>query len=277
MRLPFLRPAAAALLCGLAGPGAAQTVPPEVIELRLMEGWRRDDGAQVTAIVIRLEPGWHTYWRVPGAAGFPPRFDWTASGNLAAVGYEWPRPILFDTYGAPTLGFKETLVLPVVLTPRDPDAPIDASVDVAFGVCNDICIPAEARLVARLDADAAAPEGRGTIERALAARPTEAGAAGVTGARCALGVDAAGPMVTAEITFAEPPAPGLTTVIEADARPDLWIGTAATETDGRRVRATARLEAAKPGAIALDRQGLRLTLLDARRAIDIRGCPGPGG
>ena len=26
-------------------------------------------------IEIRLKPGWHTYWRYPGDAGVPPRFD----------------------------------------------------------------------------------------------------------------------------------------------------------------------------------------------------------
>ncbi len=94
----------------------------------------------------------------------------------------------------------------------------------------------------------------------------------MTAARCAVSLDATGPTVTAEVTFAAPPGPGLTTVIEAAARPDLWIGPAETETDGRSVRATARVESLGDGGLALDRRGLRLTLLDARRAIDIRGC-----
>ena len=131
--------------CSAAWPASARRNPAtaaESTELRLIEGWRREDGAQVAAIVIRLEPGWHTYWRVPGAGAS--RRDSTGPGRAtsASVAYEWPRPVMFDTYGAPTLGFKENLVLPVVLTPLDPDAPVDVTVDLAFGVCNDICIPA---------------------------------------------------------------------------------------------------------------------------------------
>ncbi len=288
-RLASLRLALAALLCGLAGGAAAQSaapssmrsaappapLPPHVAELRLIEGWRRDDGAQVAAIVIRLDPGWHTYWRVPGDSGFPPDFDWSDSHNLASVAYEWPRPAIFDSFGERTFGFKQALVLPVVLTPRDPAAPLDAAVDLAFGVCNDICIRAEARLTGRFDPAAPRPEGGGVIQRALDARPVDAGAAGVTAARCSLGVDAAGPTVTAEVTFATPPAPGLTTVIEAESRPDLWIGKTATETAGRRLRATARLDSAA-GGVAIDRRDLRVTLVGAGRAIDIRGCAGPG-
>ncbi|MBA3326147.1 MAG: hypothetical protein H0T41_13060, partial [Rhodobacteraceae bacterium] len=160
-----------ALLALFAGPAAAQTtpLPAAVTGIDLIEGWRRADGARVAAIAIRLAPGWHTYWRAPGLTGIPPRFDWSASENLAAVAYEWPRPIVFDSFGSPTIGYKDALVLPVILTPSAPDAPLEASVEVFFGVCSDICIPAEARLTARLE-PTAAPEGRAEIERALAAR-----------------------------------------------------------------------------------------------------------
>ena len=160
----------------------------------------------------------------------------------------------------------------MVLTPRDAGAPVEASVDVLFGVCNDVCIPAQARLTAHLDATApAAPENRAEIERALASRPVDLrgrrrdrGALRGQPRRYRADGDGGGHLRRA-------PGPGLTTVIEAAARPDLWIGPAETETDGRNVRATARVESSG-GGLALDRRGLRLTLLDARRAIDIRGC-----
>ncbi|MEG4641374.1 protein-disulfide reductase DsbD domain-containing protein, partial [Paracoccus sp. APAP_BH8] len=43
------------------------------------------EGHRMTALHLRLEPGWKTYWRSPGDAGVPPRFDWAASRNLAEV------------------------------------------------------------------------------------------------------------------------------------------------------------------------------------------------
>lgn len=274
-RLRFLRLGLFGLIGLFGGPVAAQPapLPAAVTGIGLIEGWRRADGAHVAAIAIRLAPGWHTYWRVPGATGIPPQFDWSASANLASVAYEWPRPIVFDSFGSPTVGYKGALVLPVILTPRTQDAPLEASVELFFGVCSDICIPAEARLTARLEPEAA-PEGRAEIERALADRPLDARAAGVTAAQCALAAGAAGHSLTAEITFAAPPGSGMTTVIEAGARPDLWIGAAETRTEGRRVVATAPVGAAGAGGLALDRGDLRVTLLDARRAVDIRGCPG---
>lgn len=264
-----------ALLALLAGPAAAQPLPlpAGVTGIGLIEGWRPDDGAHVSALEIRLAPGWYTYWRAPGLTGVPPRFDWSGSANLAAVDYEWPAPIVFDSFGSPTIGYKGALVLPMILTPERAAAPIEARVFVAFGVCREICTLAEARLAARLEPDAA-PEGRAEIERALAERPLDADAAGVTAATCAVTPAAAGHALTAEITFSAPPGSGLTTVIEAGPRPDLWIGAAETRTKGQVVHATARLDWTGAGGLALDRGALRLTVLGARRAIDIRGCPG---
>lgn len=254
----------------LAQPPAAPATPG-VESIRLLSGWTRPDGARLAAVQIRLAPGWHTYWRNPGASGVPPEFDWSGSANLADVAYEWPRPRVFDSYGAATIGYKNSLTLPVLLTPGQADQPIEARLDLFFGVCKDICIPAEAKLEARLDpADPA--QGRAEIEGALADRPLDAAALGVT-ARCALVPGDGGGAITAEITGAGGRfGRGTTAVIEADARPDLWIGPAATQAEGGRLLATARLESA--AGAALDRNALRLTLLEDDQALDIRGCAG---
>ena len=64
-----------------------------------------------------------------------------------------------------------TLVLPVLLTPKDPAAPLELAVALSFGVCDDICMPEEGRVAIRLApgrADAGA--GRPAIEAALAER-----------------------------------------------------------------------------------------------------------
>jgi DsbC/DsbD-like thiol-disulfide interchange protein len=180
---------------------------------------------------------------------------------------------VFQSLGVPTIGYHDALVLPVILTPEVAGAPVEATVDLFFGVCNDICIPAEARLTARFDAGSADGD-RASIERALAARPVGARAAGVTEARCTIAARGDGHAISAEIDFLAPPGPGLTTVIEAEGRPDLWIDAAETRTEGRVLRATARVDALRPGGLVVDRRGLRLTLLDDTRAIDIRGCPG---
>lgn len=262
-----------ALCLGLipAGIASAQGFAQEVARVELIEGWRQDDGSHVAAVEITLDPGWHTYWRVPGASGIPPHFDWSASDNLASVSYEWPRPEAFDSAGSRTIGYHDRLVLPVILRPADPAAPIDLSLDLFFGVCEDICVPASATVTARLDRSAET-RGRERIEAALATRAKTPAQAGVESVTCSIRPGEEGHDLVATVTFRDAPPAGQIAILESG-RPDVWIGEARSKTRGRTLTATARLD--QTGAV-LDRGALRVTVLDAARAVDIRGCQAPG-
>jgi DsbC/DsbD-like thiol-disulfide interchange protein len=265
-----MRLALSAVLAAAALPAAAQSTSPAAIaEVALIEGWRQEDGSRLAAVSIRLAPGWHTYWRVPGDAGIPPSFDWSGSTNLASVAYEWPRPAIYDYDGIRTFGYDGTLVLPVRLTPRDPGQPLDLDLALAFGVCADVCVPAEATALARIAADAP-PGGRSAIEAALAERAQSPEEAGVTAAACTLEITPEGAEVRARVTFAADPGPSQLTVLESE-QPGLWVGTAESRTDGRTVLARAPIQWSGDGAV-LERDALRVTVLDGRRAVDIPGC-----
>ena len=112
---------------------------------------------------IQLDPGWKTYWRVPGDAGVPPRFDWSKSENVGDVSLEWPAPGRYADEYATTIGYKDEVVFPIVVTPKDPSAPARATVDLDYAVCKDICLPAQATLTLDL-----APEsGASVIHKTL--------------------------------------------------------------------------------------------------------------
>src|SRR5262249_56112198 len=55
-------------------------------------------------IEIRLKNGWHTYWRYPGDAGVPPRFDFAGSQNVKSIEALCPPP--------------QRIPAPALLTPR---------------------------------------------------------------------------------------------------------------------------------------------------------------
>jgi len=262
--------AAAALSLAIVPPAAAQVAAGAVTSIDFLHGWREPDGSRVAALEIVLAPGWHTYWRVPGAAGVPPRFDWTGSKNLASVAYEWPRPEVFERFGLRSYGFDDALVLPLRLRPHDPSAPIELALALDFGVCDDICVPASAALAEHL-APGAPEEGRPRIEAALAKRPQTAAEAGVAAVTCGLAPTADGYELTAEVTFAAAPGADQLAVLEPG-QPDLWIGEPESRTDGRTVTARAPVEAAGAGGPVVERRALRLTLLDADRAVEVRGC-----
>jgi DsbC/DsbD-like thiol-disulfide interchange protein len=251
-------------------PAAAQVAEDGVASVDLLDGWRELDGTRVAGLAIGLMPGWHTYWRVPGEAGIPPRFDWSGSSNVESVAYEWPRPAVFEQYGMRSYGFAGALVLPLRIRPRDPAAPIELSLSLDFGVCADVCMSASARLAEHIAPDGA-EEGRGPIEASLADRPVAGGAAGVSGATCALTGASDGYRLTAAVTFAEAPGGDFDAVLEPG-QPGLWVGVSDSRTEGRTVIAQAPVETAGPGGPVLERRSLRVTLIDEDRAVEVRGC-----
>lgn len=104
-------------------------------------------GNGMAGVEVQMPEGWKTYWRTPGdAGGVPPSFDWSKSENLAEATVLYPAPKRFTDRAGDTVGYKGTVVFPVRLTPKDPSKPIDLRLSLAYGVCKEICIPAEAAL-----------------------------------------------------------------------------------------------------------------------------------
>ncbi len=114
---------------------------------RLIAGTRPTDrSAPLRAgIEIRLSTGWHTYWRYPGDAGVPPRFDFAGSQNLKSAEVLWPAPRRLSEAGLETIGYDRGVILPLRVTPQDPGKPVRLRFKLEYAVCEKICIPAEAK------------------------------------------------------------------------------------------------------------------------------------
>ena len=126
----------------------------------LAAGASRNDSAALRAgVEIRLAPGWHTYWRYPGDAGVPPRFDWSGSSNLAAVEVRWPAPERIPVEGGlQSIGYEGNVILPLSVRPKDPAKPVVLRLKLDFGVCQTICIPADANLALDIPAKLSATQ-----------------------------------------------------------------------------------------------------------------------
>ena len=110
-------------------------------------------------IEIRLDEGWKTYWRNPGDAGIPPRFDWTGSTNLKAAEVLYPAPHRLPDPGGQSIGYKKVVLFPVRLTPADPAAPIQISLKLDYAACATLCVPAKADLRLTVPVGAGSPPG----------------------------------------------------------------------------------------------------------------------
>ncbi|MCC2113732.1 MAG: hypothetical protein KDJ16_16975 [Hyphomicrobiales bacterium] len=100
-------------------------------------------GTYLAGVEIALEPGWKTYWRQPGESGLPPEFDFSRSENLAAATVRYPVPKRIAEGGSVSVGYDVSPLLPVEVMPTDPATPVRLVVDVQYGVCKNICVPAE--------------------------------------------------------------------------------------------------------------------------------------
>lgn len=172
MRVPLVR---LWLVAGLIWPavvsaqGASAWVNGLHSRVQLVAAAGSEGTGRLAGLVIRLDPGFKTYWRHPGESGLPPAFDWSGSTNVAGVDVLWPAPTRLPDPGGISYGYRDGVVLPLRVTPRDPDAPVRLALKLDYGVCKDICIPARAELAIKLP-KAGAPE-RSDVDGALARMP----------------------------------------------------------------------------------------------------------
>ena len=233
----------------------------------LHSGRAMDGGKRKAALRVELKPGWKTYWRNPGDAGIPPHFDWEGSANLKAVAIAWPTPVVFDTYGSRTIGYEERMVLPLLLTPDNPAKPISIKLNFTYGLCREICIPAQQDIV--MEITPGAPEDGGYfLDRAAATAPVSAEESGLIAHECK--VEGAGKKrrFIASLSLAQPI---LTTpVIIAEGPEGVWFGPITTSLRDGALVGEGPVETEEGRWI--DRAALTLTVLGAERAISLKGC-----
>ena len=132
-------------------------------DMKLLAGPAPANGTYVAGLAITMPAGSHTYWKMPGDAGVPPVFSFAGSRNLRDAKVDFPPPRRIAEAGLEAFGYLDKVVLPVAVTPADPAQPVDLHVDVAYAVCNAICIPAHGTATITLrpgapGAEAAGPE-----------------------------------------------------------------------------------------------------------------------
>lgn len=256
------------LVFGLLAPALqAQTAGDRPAELSILNGWRDAAGHHMAAVQVDLAPGWKTYWRAPGDAGIPPLWTWTTAENVETIAFHWPVPQVSHDNGMRSIGYYGNLTLPVQLTATDPSQPIRISGSVQIGVCESICVPMEFQFEATLLPNSPRD---GTIVAALLDRPRTAEEAGATDARCMVNAMDGGLSLTTQVAM---PLSGGEEIVIETADPTVWVSEPVVERSATGFVATSRLYSSDGQPIAVDRSGVRITVLGgAHGAVDIRGC-----
>ena len=241
--------------------------PEDVVKVDILPGWRTAKGTHMSALRVQLEPGWKTYWRAPGQSGIPPRFDWAGSRNLGAVKFHWPTPQVFNENGLQTIGYKNQLILPMELTPKQRGGDIILRAEVELGVCEDICIPVSLRIAANLDNYQQRDR---RIRAAMSDRPATAKEARMRAISCAVEPISDGLRLTAQIDMPQLGADEIAVFELPDQT--IWVSEATTRRQGGSLLAVSEMVPPSNKPFLLDRSQVRITVMAAGRAVEIWGC-----
>lgn len=166
----------------------------DYVQARLISGQKSvdDTGPFRAGLQVRIEKGWHAYWRMPGEAGLPPVLDWTSSNNLAGTEFFWPVPQRYNDFGIDSFGYESAVTFPLMLTPERADKPLQLDLLLSIMVCKDICVPQKIRLRQNIPAGEQTEKSRyhALLEKAFAALPHKGDRNGLRLDNVVLGPDA---------------------------------------------------------------------------------------
>jgi len=110
----------------------------------------------LAGIVLQMDPGWHTYWRNPGASGIPTTVEWQLPSGVKAGPLEWPAPEKLPDDDLTTYIYKGQVVLlaPLTLAAALPPGRLVIKAKVSWLECQTACLPGSASIEAALSLDA---------------------------------------------------------------------------------------------------------------------------
>jgi len=107
----------------------------------------------LAGVDLKMEPGWHTYWKNPGAAGYATKIEWQLPPGVTAGEIQWPLPEKLPPVEVTTYGYDDEVVLlvPLKLATNLSAGPLDLKAKVSWLECKEACIPGSTDVEATVD------------------------------------------------------------------------------------------------------------------------------
>lgn len=133
---------------GLAQAAASDWVSDQYVQGKLISSTEAVGQRDVLdgLLHLRLNEGWHTYWRTSGDSGLPPRFDWSESENVENVEVQFPVPARFEEAGLQVFGYADEVMFPLHITPQVPGQAVVLKLKIDLLVCHQLCVPQMLRI-----------------------------------------------------------------------------------------------------------------------------------
>jgi thiol:disulfide interchange protein len=100
-------------------------------------------------LLLRMAPGWHTYWKFSGDAGLPTELKWKLLPGWKIGDIQWPIPLkTIDPGDIETYGYENEVLLMQKITPpsKVDQSSAKLSTEANWLVCEKICIPGSVTL-----------------------------------------------------------------------------------------------------------------------------------
>jgi thiol:disulfide interchange protein DsbD len=113
------------------------------VRLILSASTARPGDTVLAGVDLKMEPGWHTYWKNPGAAGMAIKIEWQLPPDVTAGEIQWPLPEKLPPAEVTTYGYNDEVVLlvPLKLAADLKPGQLDLKAKVSWLECKEACIP----------------------------------------------------------------------------------------------------------------------------------------
>jgi thiol:disulfide interchange protein DsbD len=107
----------------------------------------------LAGVDLKMDPGWHTYWKNPGAAGYATKIEWQLPPGVTAGDIQWPLPEKLPPVEVTTYGYDNEVVLLVSLklAANLKPGPLDLKAKVSWLECKEACVPGSGSVEAILN------------------------------------------------------------------------------------------------------------------------------
>src|ERR1700709_2438079 len=115
---------------------------------------------------LKMDAGWHTYWKNPGESGIATSIKWQLAPGGTACGIPWPLQEKLPPAEITTYGYKDEVMLlvPLTLATNLAAGPLVLKAEVAWLECMEQCVPGSASVETTLTVGSETKTSAGMIE-----------------------------------------------------------------------------------------------------------------
>lgn len=106
----------------------------------------------LAGVLLKMDKGWHTYWKNSGDSGMPTEITWQLPQGVTAGAIQWPLPEKWIDSDLTTYIYKDEalLVVPLTIDAALPPGTLEVKADVSWLECEVQCVPGDEAVRATL-------------------------------------------------------------------------------------------------------------------------------